>query len=295
MDYLRISEKPILQYLDEKLPFPMVREVLGHLRGSFVQDQGWACWTLLRCHYDRRVCARCGEFMDGKMYAHLDPPRKRLCLCKYRASVFEARPRLRVNVRPVMYAQGATTRWFRRLSTSTLDMIRDISTTTIKDMYLVVDNQIEVVYNFRRVIAFLERVHRPEQVTQDHEAFLRHLLIDVLCEMLVEEVQNMRTYPIFVYSNRVVPGPWNLVDYTDGSWNHDGWVPYPPRRQDDPHIKKKHAVLPFMMPVQYFYPHIKSIRDLPLNARSSFLEFFKTRWCTVPTTVPYDPLHLLSS
>jgi hypothetical protein len=193
-----------------------------------------------------------------------------------------------------MYAQGATTRWFRRLSTSTLDMIRDISTTTIKDMYLVVDNQIEVVYNFRRVIAFLERVHRPEQVTQDRgAAFLRHLLIDVLCEMLVEEVQNMRTYPIFVYSNRVVPGPWNLVDYTDGS--HDGWVPYPPRRQDDPHIKKKHAVLPFMMPVQYFYPSIRSIRDLPLDARSSFLEFFKTRWCTIPTTVPYDPLHLLSS
>jgi hypothetical protein len=46
------------------------------------------------------------------------------------------------------------------------------------------------------------------------------------------------------------------------------------------------------MPVQYFYPYLTNIRNLPSNSLDQFLYFFQHQWKN-KTILTYDPLHLL--
>lgn len=288
--YLNSFDKPILIYLHEQLPFVLFREILDHMP-CFKKDRGWACWTMLRYHYDRRVCSRCGEFMDSQMmYMNMERPRKRVCLCKWRAHVYDAKPRLRVYIRPSIRTQGINRSLFHSISTSTLQMIQHNS--SLEEMHFLVDHQLETVYNFRRVIAFLECIRpSPEENNNSSSSMIRNLLIDVLCELLVDEMKNIRSYPLFVQQKDppTVPSPWNEVELSTAIH----WKPFSPFLAQELSSQKQ-VSLPFTMPVRYFYPSMYHVRDLPVNARSSFLKFFKDRWSLIPSIVPYDPLHLLS-
>jgi len=188
----------------------------------------------------------------------------------------------------------------------------------VEDFYFVVDQQIKTVYNFRRALRFFAKnillfTNKIDEKEDDKDWISRKIIFMVLVEIMMDEVKNLRTYPIFYsasFDSSIIPllppsifpklfNPWNPPDMfpiggrhkkqitlyetlgnneTNGSWS--------------PHHKK--LQLPFTMPVQYFYPHLTNIRNLPSNSLEQFLYFFQHQWKN-KTILTYDPLHLLQS
>ena len=302
----------VMGFLTERFCFPIVREIIDYMPMSSKAFKSEVL-NLLRSHYDLRVCRRCGEFMNTKSIKNRT--KKFYCLCHYRKHYFEPSPKLnvylhcKINITHQNHSISRQLALQHRIEEANINYINYHN---VEDFYFVVDQQIKTVYNFRRALRFFSKniilfTNKIDEKEDDKDWISRKIIFMVLVEIMMDEVKNLRTYPIFSstsFDSSIIPllppdifpklfNPWNPPDVFPLGHHKNKITLYETLANNETNCSyHKKLQLPFTMPVQYFYPYLTNIRNLPSNSLDQFLYFFQHQWKN-KTILTYDPLHLL--